>query len=49
MKFTCRPRLSLVEVDVSEQQDRATSEAVLEDEGWRILMRNDQYEFYLGG
>ena len=49
MKFTRRPRLSLVEVDVSEQQDRATSEAVLEDEGWRILMHDEQYEIYLSG
>ena len=33
----------------SEEQERVTQEAVLEDEGWRILMRDDQYKAYLGG
>jgi hypothetical protein len=32
-----------------EDQDQVTQEAVLEDEGWRIVMRDEQYEFYLGG
>jgi hypothetical protein len=31
-----------------EGQDRATQEMVLEDEGWRILMRDEQYEYYGG-
>jgi len=31
-----------------EGQERVTQEAVLEDEGWRILMRDEQYEYYLG-
>lgn len=30
-------------------QDKATQEMVLEDEGWRVLMRQEQYEFFLGG
>jgi hypothetical protein len=30
-------------------QDKATQEMVLEDEGWRIVMRDEQYKFYLGG
>lgn len=34
--------------DYNESQEQATQEAVLEDEGWRILMRDDQYEYYLG-
>jgi hypothetical protein len=29
-------------------QDRFTQEAVLEDEGWRIVMRDDQYQFFGG-
>jgi hypothetical protein len=31
-----------------EAQERITQEAVLEDEGWRIVMRDEQYEFYEG-
>jgi hypothetical protein len=31
-----------------EGQDRVTQEAVLEDEGWRLLMRDEQYKFYEG-
>jgi hypothetical protein len=37
------------DANTSEEQDRVTHEAVLEDEGWRIVMRNEQYETYLGG
>jgi hypothetical protein len=32
-----------------EHQDRVTHEAVQEDQGWRIVMRDEQYEFYLSG
>ena len=32
----------------SEGQDRVTHDAVLEGEGWRILMHDGQYEFFLG-
>jgi len=32
-----------------EGQDRRTEEAVLADEGWRTVMRDNQYEYYLGG
>jgi hypothetical protein len=32
-----------------EYQDKVTQEAVLEENGWRILMRDDQYELFLGG
>jgi hypothetical protein len=31
-----------------EGQERVTREAVLEDEGWRIMMTDGQYEFYGG-
>jgi hypothetical protein len=31
-----------------ETQDRVTQEAVLEDEGWRIMMRDEQYKHYGG-
>ncbi len=31
-----------------ETQDRNTQEAILEDEGWRILMREDQVEIFTG-
>jgi hypothetical protein len=32
----------------SELQEEITQEAVLEDEGWRIVMREDQYEYFGG-
>ena len=32
-----------------EVQDKATQEAVLEDEGWNIVMREDQVKFFLAG
>ena len=32
----------------SEGQDRVSHDAVLEGEGWRILMHDGQYEFFLG-
>ena len=31
-----------------QQQGRDTQEAVLEDEGWRIVMRDEQYKYYGG-
>jgi hypothetical protein len=31
-----------------EGQERITQEAVLEDEGWRIVMRDEQYKYYGG-
>jgi hypothetical protein len=31
-----------------EGQERITQEAVLEDEGWRVVMRDEQYKFYGG-
>jgi hypothetical protein len=30
-------------------QDKATQEMVLEDAGWRIVMREEQYKYFLGG
>ncbi len=30
-------------------QDEATQEMVLEEDGWRIVMRDEQYEVFLGG
>ena len=33
---------------VGQQQDRGTQEAILEDEGWRIVMRDEQYKYYEG-
>jgi hypothetical protein len=30
-------------------RDKATQEMVLEDDGWRIVMRDEQYDFFLGG
>jgi hypothetical protein len=32
-----------------EGQEKRTQEMVLEDEGWRIVMREEQYKYYLGG
>ena len=40
-------RVYTFETSDDEGQDEATQEAVLEDEGWRMLMRDDQLEFYL--
>jgi hypothetical protein len=31
-----------------EGQYKATQEAVLEDEGWRMVMRDEQYKYYGG-
>jgi hypothetical protein len=30
-------------------RDKATQEMVLEDDGWRIVMRDEQYDFFLSG
>lgn len=40
---------SISTADTDEAQDRITQEAVLENEGWRIVMRDEQYKTYLGG
>lgn len=32
--------------DEGDVQERVQQEAVLEDEGWRIVMRDEQYEYY---
>jgi hypothetical protein len=39
---------TIASADTSEAQDQTTQEAVLEDEGWRIVMRDEQYKTYLG-
>jgi hypothetical protein len=32
-----------------DAQEQITQEAVLEDEGWRIVMRDEQYKYYTNG
>ncbi len=47
-----RATIERVATDSSEEgefQDTATQEMVLEDAGWRIVMRDEQYDFFLSG
>ena len=37
---------SFTDAKTNEDQDRVNQEAVLEEEGWRIVMRDDQYKVY---
>jgi hypothetical protein len=41
--------LAFVTSKDGEEQDRTTQEAALEGEGWRIVMRDEQYKTYLDG
>ena len=42
-------RVFTSETSEGEEQFEATQEMVLEDGGWRVVMRDDQIEFFLGG
>jgi len=48
-RATLETVLAFEYADGTEDQLRTTFEAVLEDEGWQIVMRPEQYEFFLGG